>query len=116
MISLGRLRRLSNRALPDSADVVRYMATNTADGVVQDWQPIATGVPCRVSPIGSGATETIGSAEQVQAINQWTVWLPAETDVTVLDRIVVGSRTFEVGRVGARSYETVRECVTKEVN
>jgi len=112
---LPRLRRISERFLPDLCDVSRYVEQNTADGLVQDWSTIATGVACRISPIGSSGNEQVEASAQIAAINQWVVWLPAGTDVTVRDRIVSGARTFEIQRVGARSYEVIRETVCREV-
>jgi head-tail adaptor len=109
------LRGLADAFLPDLADVSRYTETNTADGPTQDWQTVATGIPCRISPAGIAANEQVEASAQIVAANRWTVWLPAETDLTVLDRIVSNGRTFEVQRVTARSYETTREIVCREL-
>lgn len=109
------LRSLSNSALPDTCSISRLTETSTGDGTTQSWSNVATGVACRVSPLASGANEAIGADQSMTAVSQWTVWVAAGTDVTVRDRIVVGSRTFEVTRVGARSYEVIRECLCREI-
>lgn len=109
------LRALSNSFLPDSCTIQRYSETSTGDGTSQSWSTLASGIACRVSPLASGANEALGADQSMQAVSQWTIWLPAGTDVTVKDRIVVGSRTFEVARVGERSYEVSRECLCREI-
>lgn len=114
MVPVDFLRSLSNQFLPDSCSISRVTETPSGDGTSSSWSTVAT-VACRVSPLASGANEDLGADQSVTAVSQWTVWLPALTDVTVKDRIVVGSRTFEVNRVGERSYETVRECLCREI-
>jgi hypothetical protein len=115
---MGWLRGISDAFLPDTATISRYTESNTADGVVQDWQVVATGVPCRVSPSGTTAAETAGSTTNVlRGVSDWVIWLPALTDVNDRDRITVtgadrpDARTFEVHRVGERSYEASRELI-----
>lgn len=114
-LPLAYLRTLQTTYLPDSCVIQRATdGTPTGDGTPATWGDLAT-VACRVSPLASGSNEAVGGAQALQAVNQWTIWLPALTDVTVEDRIVYGSRTFEIARVGARSYETVREVIAREV-
>lgn len=115
MVPVELLRSLSNQYLPDTCAISRNTPTQTGDGQTDVWANVATGVACRVSPLASGSNEGLGGAEGLAAVNQWTIWLPALQDVTVRDRIVVGSRTFEIARVGARSYEVIREVICREV-
>lgn len=115
IVPVDFLRALSNQFLPDLCSIQRYVETSTGDGTTQTWSDLATGVDCRVSPLASGAGEALGADASLQAVAQWTIWLQAGQDVTVKDRIVYGTRVFEVARVGARSYETVRECICREV-
>lgn len=117
-IPLDSLRGLQGRFLPSLAAVARYTETATADGTEQTWSMIASNVPCRVSPLAAAAIEALAGAGGITAVSQWTIWLPAATDVTERDRITVAppdSRTFEVSRVGIRSYETARECICRLV-
>lgn len=116
-IPLAGLRALASGtfALPDTATIQRYTETVTGDGTSQSWADLATGVACRVSPLSAGASEQLGADASLQAVAQWTIWLPAGQDVTVRDRVVFQTRVFEVARVGARSYEVVRECICREV-
>ena len=114
MVPLDFLRSLSSQLLPDQATIRRPTETPSGDGTTASWADAST-VACRVSPLASSATEGVGADQSMQAASMWTIWLPALTDVTVRDRIAVGSRTFEVARVGERSYEAVRECICREV-
>lgn len=114
-LPLAALRTLQEQFLPDTCTVSRGTETVTGDGTAVTWAAVATGVPCRVSPLASGSTESLGADASLQAVAQWTVWLPALQDVTVKDRIVYGARTFEAARIGARSYETARELICREV-
>lgn len=116
-IPLGGLRAIASSAfaLPDTCTIQRYTETVTGDGTSQSWATLATGVVCRVSPLSSSGSEALGADASLQAVAQWTIWLPALQDVTVRDRVVYGTRTFEVARVGARSYEVARELICREV-
>jgi head-tail adaptor len=116
-IPLAGLRALASGAfaLPDTCTVQRYTETPSGDGTSQSWSNLATGVACRVSPLAASANEALGADQSIQAIAQWTVWVPYGQDVTAKDRVVYGSRTFEVQRVGARSYEVVRELICLEI-
>lgn len=115
MVPVDFLRSLSNQYLPDTCAISRNTPTQSGDGQADSWANVATGVACRVSPLASGANEALGGNQAMTAESQWTVWLPAGTDVRIADRIIFGSRTFEVSRVGARSYEVIREVLCREV-
>jgi head-tail adaptor len=115
-IPLAFLRDLQNAYLPDTCTIQRGTeGTPTGDGTPVTWADFATGVACRVSIASQTGTEGLGGGDGLRAVNDWTIWLPALQDVTVKDRIVYSGRTFEIARVGARSYETVRECICREV-
>lgn len=115
MVPVEFLRSLSDQFKPDTCSIQRYTETATGDGTSQSWDDHLTGIACRVSPLASGASEALGADASLQAVAQWTVWVPAGTDVTVRDRVIFGSRVFEVARVGARSYEVSRELICREI-
>lgn len=117
MINLTAPRVIQNRYLTEAATIARYTETSTSDGVIQDWTPIASGVPCRVSqPSTAGGVERPGDGTVLRALSEWRIWLPFDTDVTERDRITVTAadrvdgRTFEVTRVDEKSFETARRC------
>lgn len=115
-LPLDWLRRIQSLFLTDASDILRYTETSTSDGVTQEWQSIATGVPCRVSRPASAAVERAGEGAALRAASDWVVWLPWATDVTERDRLVVtgtdrqDARTFEVESVGNKTNETARAC------
>jgi hypothetical protein len=107
-LPMGYLRSIAAAFLPDVATVLRYTETSTSDGVAQDWQTVLSDVPCRVSPRAATANEGLGAGgAAVRALSTWVVVVPFGTDVT--------GRTFEVVRVGARSYEASRELLCELV-
>src|SRR5207249_487852 len=80
---------------PGTAYIVR--ATLAVDGIggrSETWGTVGT-VVCDVWPIsGVGSERVIGG--QITSRAGWYITLPADTDVTVKDRIEESSRTFEV--------------------
>jgi head-tail adaptor len=111
---LASMRATLLASLPDTAQVRR--ATRVSDGMggtIDTWTTIAT-VACRVSPSNTTPTEP-AIANQVQDRVLWTLTLPAGTNVRADDRVVVGSRTFEVlGVLAPRSYELATRVVAVE--
>ena len=108
------MRSTLNASLPDSAQVQRKTLTSDgAGGFTELWTTAAT-VACRVSPSGRSPEER-AIAERLSSTSIWTLTVPALTDVQPADRIVVGSRTFEVVVAMARSTEISRRVVCTEV-
>ncbi len=112
------LRGVAEAFLPDTLTIARYTETSTSDGVYEDWVDIASGVPCRVSPRAATALEGLAPGGGfVRGVSHWFIVVPFATDVTIKDRVIitgadrVDGRTFEVLRVGERSYEASRELV-----
>jgi head-tail adaptor len=114
-LPLASLRETAESFLPDTCTIQRYTETRSGDGTVQSWSALATGIPCRVSPIGRMAVESFGAAQAEQAIGRWSITMPTGQDVTARDRILVGSRAFEVTDVVARSYEVARAVICREI-
>jgi head-tail adaptor len=99
---------------PDTCQVQRVTLTpDGAGGQTESWSTVAT-VACRVAPSGQSPQER-AIAERVASVSTWTLTLPAETDVRPADRLQVGTRTFEVVGVLARSFEIARRVVCTEV-
>lgn len=112
---LDAMRTTLTESLPETAQVQR--ATRIDDGMggfTETWMTVAT-VACRVGPRDITPTEQI-VGERIQDRVLWTLTLPAGTSVLAADRIMVGSRTFEVVSVLApRSYELATWVVVVEV-
>lgn len=112
---LAAMRATLTECLPDIAEVQRL--TRVSDGMggfTETWATVAT-VPCRLAPSGNTPVEQV-VAERVTDRVLWTITLPAQTDVTATDRVVVGARTFEVvGVLSPRSNELCTRLVAVEV-
>jgi head-tail adaptor len=111
------MRATLEESLPDSCAVVRgTYASDGAGGRTQSGSSSTT-VACRVSPTSLTLRNAeLITGERLTAVAPWTITLPAETDVTVSDRITSGSRTFEVAAVlDPRSWELGRRVLCEEI-
>lgn len=111
------MRATLTRSLPDTATIQRRTRVSDDQGGQSDtWATASTNVPCRLSPMASVAESEriLGAREGSQA--RWLATFPSGTDVGSSDRVVVGSRTFEVTQVFApRSWELGRRVGLDEV-
>lgn len=103
--------------LQDTAVISR--PTKTPDGQggrTAAWADIAT-VPARIGPGQRGASSVEGTiADRVGGANPVIVNLPAETDVTLADRVTILGRVLEVvGSDAPRSWEFTRQLICVEV-
>lgn len=95
---IASLRTLVNTFLPETATISRN--TPSADGYggyTDSWATSST-VAARISERGLTPAER-EIADQVQAPVTYTIRVPHGTDVDEKDRIVIGTRTFEVAGV-----------------
>lgn len=112
---LNSIRETVGTSLPDRCAIVRNTRTQDAVGGWSDaWADVAVSVPCRLGTASTRrqANEQL-AAQQLHPDADWTVTMPADTDVTTDDRIridTLGGRLLEVlGVSGPRSWsaETV---------
>lgn len=111
---LARMRATADKALPDSCTIRR--ATLTSDGMggqTQTWANTAT-VACRLMPRNTQPAE-MAVAGRLTNANGWIITLPYATDVTEKDVIAIGSRSFEVDKAQAHSWEISRRVLATEV-
>lgn len=86
------------------------IARNPGD---DNWQTVATSVPCRAT--ASGATEVIVAGE-LRAVIPWRISLPWDTDVSTRDRITIANRVFQVeGIVDPLDAALIRQVQAVEV-
>jgi len=110
---LADMRATLNRTLPDSA-TIRHDTTISDGAGGQTVTGTTTTGPfaCRVA-VPSGDERVV--AGKLDAIGTWTITLPALTDVSATDRILIGSRTFEVSLpLRPRSWELSRRVLCTE--
>src|SRR5690349_19148893 len=89
-----------------SCTIQQAVVSNGAQGPATTWTNRASGVGCSLSDSARGARE-IAEAGTVRSISEWVVKLPQGQTVDATDRIVIGSRTFQVEEVVDASYATV---------
>lgn len=89
------LDRLQPTFYPTSATITRKtLSSDGRGGQSESWATVAT-ANCRYAPSGAQPNETI-NADTLQNVSLWTVAFASAPDVRDADRIVIGSRTFEV--------------------
>jgi SPP1 family predicted phage head-tail adaptor len=103
-------------SLPDVCTISRRTQTTDSQGGYTETWATASTTTCRV--VSSNLTpEERATADRLSLATAWVVILPALTDVTAADRIVVGSRTFEVAAVLApKTWEVGRRVLCKEIS
>ena len=93
---LASMRAASDAMLPGTCTISRPTASRTASGAPKNtYSDLATGVACRMDePI-----QTTGEGEvldRVGVIARWVMHFKYNQDITVKDRVVFGSNTYEV--------------------
>ena len=114
-LPLDFLRSVATQFRPDTCVIQRATESVTSGGVTQTFATLASGVTCRLSRIGQGATEGLGSNGATRAIGQRRIKLPAGQDVTAKDRIVTGGVTYEVVDVQSISNEVETTAICREI-
>ena len=111
---LERMRAAQEDVLPDSCTIQE--ATDGQDAVGQptrSWSNRATGVSCRLAQ--RREWERV-AGEKRTTIGNWVLTVAHDQTVEHGDRVVVGSRTFEVVGVNTgRSHETATRVDLVEV-
>ena len=111
---LTALRAAQEAAMPETVTIKRLtLSDNGAGGFSESWGTAST-VSGRIGPYNRQASEGV-VAERLAGRAGYTLTLPALTDVRASDRLVVGTRTFEVIQPIARSNETARVVICAEV-
>lgn len=106
------MRETAESALPATCTIERVTTANVGGEQTETWADLATNVPCRLSPLGSDGSDQIGGRIAEESTHRVT--LPAEQDVTKLDRIVIGTDAYEVTLVDQRSTELSRRVQVKD--
>lgn len=113
---LAGLRADIESTFTELAEVQRKTdVSNGRGGHTATWS-IQEVVPCRRPlPQNLRAPSSEGVlAGQMQSVIEWIIAVPAGTDVRAADRIVIGTRTFEVNNVIESSTEIARYVVATE--
>lgn len=109
------LRALANRWLIDTCTIQRPTETSDPDGVSQSWATVATDVPCSLQARDLAPSEQVTPRGGLGLATTWRIRVPAGQDVTERDRVLIGSRTFEVQGVVAKTFEVRRSLLCVEI-
>ncbi len=113
------MRADQNSYLPDTGSIYRKTITNTPLGAQESYTLIAS-AKCRIAPIGDRKSESIYQEEikhNVQIIEYLHIaTFPQETDIQIIDRVLINSIWFEVTAILTRqSYETAKRVMLMQV-
>lgn len=95
-------------------------STSTSDGLGESltWAVVIqankkTVFPCSVGEPGKQAAQELVEAEKLVGQKLWNIYCPVGTDVTIRDRVQVGSLLFEVKEVrGSQESNQVETTIT----
>jgi len=110
---LGKARQILDRITrPDVATVWRKSIVSDGAGGQTDTYAVVATYSCSMTPSMISPREVEQTAA-IQVISLWQLHLPYDADVVPTDRLVVGTRTFEVVRSSARTVDVdlVVHCV-----
>lgn len=105
----------ANDGLPDSGTI--YRPTRTSNGMgggSVTWTAVGT-ADCRIRPAGMISPEERETAGKVTTYNEWTITMPAGTDIAPADRVQSLSRTWEVVAHQSASWDISRRVRAVEV-
>lgn len=106
--------------LPDTCAIQRSVAASDGGGGQSTaWPDVATGVPCRLTPAGSGRSGTSGTGKAGDRLNDTTthiITFTAGQDVRQGDRIIIDTIAYQALVVGnAGAWELARHVEVRPV-
>lgn len=113
---IADMRDTLEDTLPDTCVIQRRTLTSDGQGgKTEAWAAAGTAL-CRLSPRGQGLDGEDARADRITGEEDWIVTLPALTDVTSSDRLLILSNTYEpVGVRAVRSWELSRRVTCKRI-
>jgi hypothetical protein len=111
---LDALRRVLDTQKTAQATVHRLaQVRDSTGGWIDTYAPIHT-YDCSFSPFPITPLER-ETATNVRVISAWQFLFPSGVDIISTDRLVVGTRTWEVVQAGTRSTDLQTRVVAQEV-
>lgn len=109
---LASMQTTQALTLTETATISRKTSVSDSMGGYTDTWATASTATARVAPANSRDMAILGGRIVEGTVLKIT--LPAGTNVTQSDRIVIGARSFEVLAVSAHTVETARVCLCVE--
>ena len=89
-----RLRQTVEATFSSTATVQRLTRTpNGAGGFTESWDDVLTGVSCALNARSGNEDLT---ADQPGEVTSFVIHFPSGTSLLAQDRVVIGSRTYEI--------------------
>lgn len=113
---LTKMRSIADDFLPDTCTIQTLTdGVDALGGISKVFTSTYTGVACRLDPQGFG-NEGVPNAA-LEAVSSWVLNIPYNQAIAVNNRVVHGSKTYEVTSVvDTNSYVTIRRALLKRVN
>lgn len=111
---LAEMRSTQEEAMPGTCVISRKtLASDGMGGFTETWAAAGT-VTGRVWPATESGAERL-IADRITEADAWVITLPHGTDVVAKDRIVEGSRTFDVIAPLPHDWITAKRVVCVEI-
>ena len=112
---LKNMRMVADDFFPDTCTIqTRTEAVDALGGITHTWANTYVLVSCRLDPIRG--SETIVNAT-LQGMSGWILNIPYDQAITIEDRIIHDSKTYEVIAVwDTQSYRTIRRAELKRID
>lgn len=113
---LTDMRVVADDFFPDTCTIQTVTAAVGAMGGLSDsFANTYTGVACRLDPAGGGNETLVNEALEAESL--WMLNIPYDQAISVTDRVIHSSITYEVRRVmDTHSYATIRRALLARVN
>lgn len=109
------MRDTADDALSGTAELQRKQtASDSGGGKTTTWATYAT-VAARLAPGSPLRDAEPITGERISPDSIWIVTLPAGTDITPADRILIGGKTLGVSEVADRTQEISRRVTAREI-
>lgn len=114
---LAYMQATQMEAMPGTVIIQRYSAIdNGMGGAWEGWNAVGT-VIGRIYPKSVSLGREAATGAQMTSLTQWYATLPTGTDVTAKDRLLYGSRTWEVTSVNnSEMWQTAVRCEVEAFN
>lgn len=114
---LADLRSEQNAAMPDTCVISRPTLSQNDIGEETSSYATSSTVACRLAARTAASYDTERTiGDQWSAFHRWDLTVPYGTDIQTTDRVVIGSRTFEIDSVDAgASYATAIRALVTEI-
>lgn len=103
-IEIDNMQDLIETTFPNTGVIKRYTNTNDGFGGFTQSESTVASVDCAFY---INSTKDVIVADGQQNQSTFTILFPVGTDITNKDRVLIGSRVFEVIQVQSHSYELV---------